>query len=83
MTLRQPHQPALLTSDEVAFIRKSLIASSDLLAWISRNGGEHGRALLTEASWATAGKNTPGHLAYDVNLAIDYLDFAPGAGRNR
>ena len=83
MTLRAPHEPALLTSEEIAFVRKSLCACSSLLDWITRNGGEHGKALLAEASWATAGRAAPGHVAYDVNLAIDYLDFAPAARRTR
>jgi hypothetical protein len=77
MTLRAPHEPALLTSDEIAFVRKSLSACSSLLAWIDRNGSEHSKALLADAARATAERNTPGHLEYDVNLAIDYLDFAP------
>ena len=77
MTLRASHQEAFLTSEEAAFVRQSLTACSRLLTWITDNGGEQGQALLAAAARAAAGGNTPGHLAYDVSLAIDYLDFAP------
>jgi hypothetical protein len=81
MSLRQPHEAALLFSEEVAFLRASLSACSSVLDWIGRNGGDQGRALLAEACRSVAGRNTPGHLEYDLNLAIDYLDFAPAARR--
>jgi hypothetical protein len=80
MSLRQPHEAVLLFSEEVAFLRAALSASSSVLDWISRNGGE---ALLAEACRSVAGRNTPGHLEHDLNLAIDYLDFAPAARRDR
>ena len=36
--------------------------------------------MLAEVTLAAEGNRTPGGLAYSVNLAIDYLDFAPAAG---
>ena len=82
MTLRQPHQDAIVTAEEIAFIRHALLACSHALDWIQRNGGPQGQALLAEATRATSG-NTPGHVGYDACLAIDYLDFTTPAWRTR
>jgi hypothetical protein len=38
---------------------------------------------VTEAAEAAGLGRSPGALACQVNLAIDYLDFAPAAGRQR
>ena len=40
--------------------------------------------MIAEATHAAEGNLSPAGLAYCVNLAIDYLDFAPavGSGRN-
>jgi hypothetical protein len=83
MTLRQPHQAAVLLSEEIVFLRSCLSACSDLLGWIGRNGGDPGRALLAAACRSAAAGNTPGHLEYDLSLCIDYLDVAPAAWRNQ
>jgi len=77
MTLRRPHEDALLTSEEITMIRGALSACSNLLAWASAHAGPDFRAAVLQASGA-AGRS-PGGLHYDVNLAIDYLDFAPAA----
>ena len=82
MTLRQPHEDAIVTAEEIAFIRRALLACSRALDWIEKNGGPHGQALLAEAARTTSG-NTPGHLGYDACLAIDYLDFTTPARRTR
>jgi hypothetical protein len=82
MTLRQPHEDAIVTAEEIAFIRRALLACSHALDWIGKNGGPQGQALLAEAARATSG-NTPGHLGYDACLAIDYLDFTAPARRTR
>ena len=79
MTLRAPHQDALLTSEEIEVIRGALAACSRLLRWAER----HDSAALAKAARAAYGGRTPGHLRYDVSLAIDYLDFAPAARRKR
>jgi hypothetical protein len=78
MTARPACQDTMLTSEETAFIRHALAACSQALAWMGQHGGPQGQALLAEAARAAAGI-TPGHLGYDVSLAIDYLDFAPAA----
>ena len=87
MTLRAPHQDAVLSSEEIEVIRSALTACSQLLYWAARHGDRQFRAALDEAARAAAGGHTAGHLRYDVSLAIDYLDFAPAtrtpAGRKR
>ncbi len=84
MTLRAPHQDARLSSEEIEVIRSALTACSQLLYWAARHGGPQVRTALDQATRAAADGRTPGHLRYDVSLAIDYLDFAPAAsGRKR
>jgi hypothetical protein len=82
MTLRQPHEDAIVTAEEIAFIRRALLACWHALDWIDKHGGPQGQALLAEATRATSG-NTPGHVGYDACLAIDYLDFTTPARRAR
>jgi hypothetical protein len=82
MTLRQPHEDAIVTAEEIAFIRRALLACSHALDWIEKYGGPQGQALLAEATRATSG-STPGHVGYDACLATDYLDFTTPARRNR
>jgi hypothetical protein len=81
MSLRQSHEDALLFSEEVPVIRRSLAACSKLLAWAEDNGGPQFRQAVAEASGAAG--LSPSGLAYEVSLSIDYLDFAPAARRNR
>ena len=82
MTLRAPGHDAVLTSEEVAVIRRALVACSQVLAWAGQHGGQELGELLAEATRAAEGNRSPGGLAYYVSLAIDYLDFAP-APRSR
>ena len=79
MTLRAPHQDAVLSSEEVAVIRRALAACSQVLTWAGRHGDPEIRDMMAEATHAAEGNRSPGGLAYHVNLAIDYLDFAPAA----
>jgi hypothetical protein len=83
MTLRAPHQDARLTSEEIEVIRGALTACSQVLRWAERHGGPQFGSALAEATRAAEGGRTPGHLRYDVSLAIDYLDFAPAARSGR
>ena len=83
MTLRAPHQDAVLTSEEVAVIRRALAACSQVLTWAGRHGDREFGEMLAEVTRAAEGNRSPGGLAYHVNLAIDYLDFAPPAGGRR
>jgi hypothetical protein len=82
VTLRQPHEDAIVSAEEIAFIRRALLACSHALDWIEKNGGPQGQALLAQATRATSG-DTPGHVGYDVCLAVDYLDFTTPARRTR
>jgi hypothetical protein len=79
MTLRRPHEDALLTSEEIAVIRRALTACSQVLTWAGQHGDPEFREMLAEVTLAAEGHRCPAGLAYDVNLAIDYLDFAPAA----
>ena len=80
MSLRQPQQEAILTGQEIAALRHVLSDCSAVLTAVQQTAG----AALGEATWSvTAGKHSPGALIYDINLAIDYLDFAPAARSGR
>lgn len=81
MSPRQPHQDALLFSEEIPVIRRSLAACSQLLAWAEANGSPEFRQAVAEAS-GTA-RLSPSGLACQVSLSIDYLDSAPAAWRNQ
>lgn len=79
MTLRRPHEDALLTSEEIAVIRRVLSACSQVLTWAGQHGSQELQVLLADVTQAAEGHRSPSGLAYHVNLAIDYLDFAPAA----
>jgi len=83
MTLRRAHEPAELTAEEIAVIRRALAASSQILTWAGQHGDPGFREALAEVTLAAEGNRSPGGLAYYVNLAIDYLDFAPAARSTR
>jgi hypothetical protein len=80
MRLRQPPEEAVLTGEEIATVRQVLCDCSAVLTAVQEMPG----AALGEVTRAmTAGKRSPGGLIYYVNLAIDYLDFAPAARSRR
>ena len=80
MTLRAPHEEALLTGEEIAMVRQVLADCARLLIVALDNGGPQAAALLAEATnTATKDRRSPSGLIYFINLAIDYLDFAPAA----
>ncbi len=83
MTLRATHHDAVLTSEEIAVIRRALTACSQVLTWAGQHGDQELREMLADVTRAAEGNRSPGGLAYYVNLAIDYLDFAPAAGSRR
>lgn len=72
-------QDIRLTSADTELIRGALVACSQLLRWAERYYG----TALAEGTRAAQGGRTPGQLRYDVCLAIDYLDFAPGIRSRR
>jgi len=80
VTARAPHEAALLTSQEAALVRQVLADCSQLLTRAQRDAGPAG-ALLAEATRQAAAGRSPDGLLYYINLAIDYLDFAPAARR--
>lgn len=79
MTPRRPHEDALLTGEEITVIRAALATCSNLLAWAGGHAGPDFREAITQASEHAGRSRSPGGLYYDVNLAIDYLDYAPAA----
>jgi hypothetical protein len=83
MTLRRPHQDAVLTSEEIAMVRQVLVSCSHLLAWAGAHAGPDYHEAAAEITAAAGRGRTAGGRYYDVNLAIDYLDFAAPAGSSR
>jgi hypothetical protein len=83
MTLRQPHEDAVLTAADVAMIRQVLAACSDLIAWAEASCGPQFAAAAADAAEAAGLSRAPGALAGKASLAIDCLDFADAAGRAR
>ena len=81
--LRQPYQDAVLTGKDAAMIRQALAACSYLLAWAGAHAGPDFAAAVIAASELAGRSRSPGALYYDVNLAIDCLDFAPAARSTR
>jgi hypothetical protein len=83
MTLRRPDQDAVLTSEEITMVRQVLVSCSHLLAWAGAHAGPDYHQAAAEITAAAGRGRTAGGLYYDVNLAIDYLDFAAPAGSRR
>lgn len=76
MSLRLPWEEAVLSGEEITKVRQVLADCSAVLTAVQETGGP---ALSEVTRAVTAGKHSPGGLIYHVNLAIDYLDFAPAA----
>jgi hypothetical protein len=83
MTLRQPHQDAVLPAADVAMIRQVLGACGDLIAWAERHCSPQFTAAAADAAQAAGFSRAPGALAGQASLAIDALDFADAAGSIR
>jgi hypothetical protein len=83
MTLRQPHQDAVLAAADAARIREALAACSRLLTWAEDNCGPQFTAAAQDAAEAAGLSRAPGALACEVSLAIDTLDFSEAAGSAR
>jgi hypothetical protein len=79
MTLRQPHEDAVLPAAEAARIRQVLVACSQLLSWAEANCGPQFSAAAQDTAQAAGFSRAPGALGYEVNLAIDTLDFCDAA----
>jgi hypothetical protein len=84
VSLRQPWEQAVLDSEELAVVRRVLTDCARLLTLAQQKDSPAAGALLAEATHAaTARKLSPGGLLYYINLAIDYLDFAPAVRSRR
>lgn len=84
MTLRAPHEQALLSSADITLVRQVLADCCRLLTAAQDSASPPVAALVAEATRsATAQKLSPDGLIYYINLAIDYLDFAPAARSRR
>jgi hypothetical protein len=79
MTLRRPHQDAIVTADDMAMIRRLLVTCSDVLIWAGLHAGADYHHAVTDITAAAGRSATAGGLVSDVNLAIDCLDFAEPA----
>ena len=62
MTLRAPHHDAVLTSEEIAVIRRALTACSQVLTWAGQHGDQELREMLADVTWAAEGNRSPGGL---------------------
>jgi len=80
--LRADHQDAVLTSTDIAFIRATLAACAQVLAWAADHGDRQTREKIADATQAAHGNRSPAGLACYASLAIDHLDFAPPARRS-
>jgi hypothetical protein len=83
MSLRRPDEDAVLASEEIAMVRQVLVGCSNLLAWAGAHAGPAWHEAAAEITAAAGRGRTAGGLYYDVNLAIDYLDFAAPARSSR
>ncbi len=85
MSLRSPHEDALLTGADITMVRQVLVDCSRLLAAAQESAASPQlEMLLREATWAaTDGRRCPSGLVYYINLAIGHLDFAPPARSRR
>ncbi len=81
--LRQPDQDAILPAADAARMRQVLVTCSQLLSWAEANCGPQFAAAAQDAAEAAGFSRAPGAVAYEVNLAIDTLDFADAARNAR
>jgi len=82
MSLRQLHEEAILSGEEIALVRQVLADCARLLTTARDQGGLAG-ALLAETTRAATAASSPDGMLYYLNLVIDYLDFAPASRRRR
>jgi hypothetical protein len=83
MTLRQPHQDAVLPAGDAARMRQVLAACAQLLSWAEATCGPQFAAAAQDIAEAVGLSRAPGALAGEVSLAIDMLDFSQAARRTR
>jgi hypothetical protein len=81
MTLRQPHQDAILPAADAARLRQVLAACAQVLSWAEAN--PQFAAAAQDIAEAAGLSRAPGALPGEVNLAIDMLDFSAAARSTR
>ena len=64
-------------------IRQALAACAKVLTGAGQHGSLQLETVVAEAAEAAGPGRTPGGLAYQVSLAIDYLGFAPATRSRR
>jgi len=79
MTLRQPHEDAVLEAGDAARLRQVLVACSRILAWADKHCGPQFAAAAQDAAEDAGLSRAPGALAGAVSLAIDTADFSRAA----
>lgn len=80
-TVPDGSKPIVLSAEETTMVREVLVACSQMLTWAQRHSGPAASALPADMTRPVAGGRSPESLLYRINLAIDYLDFAPPARR--
>jgi hypothetical protein len=83
MTIRQPHEGAVLPAQDAIRIREILASCSDLIEWARKNCGPQFAEAEQDAAEAAGLSRAPGSLSYYASLAIDYIDFADAPGSTR
>jgi hypothetical protein len=83
MTAASDGTAIVLTGQEAACLRNVLVVCSQALARAHDQASPIASALLAEAIRAVAGGKGVNTLICEVNLAIDYLDFAQPARSSR
>jgi hypothetical protein len=83
VTTASDSKAIILTTEEAAFVRQALAACAGIFGLATAAGGP-GRRALEEAALETVADGRPlGRVHYDVCLAVDYIDFATPARRQR
>jgi len=72
MILRAPHQDAVLTSEEVAVIRRVLAACSQVLTWAGQHGSQEFQMLLADVTQAAEGRSTRTHCGAERAVTGDF-----------
>lgn len=72
-------QPVVLSAEEAAMVRQALADCSRMLTWASGPGGPQAGQLLAGMTRQLPSRRSAPGVLHDINLAIDYLDFAPAA----
>ena len=76
-------QAVILTTEEAAFVRQALVASSGIFAQAKAAGGPRTPGPAGSGPGGPGRRAPPGQVHYDVCLAVDYLDFATPARSTR